>query len=931
MDSDSNGEEIVTAEVRRLDFFIQRAMEELMAGKSETQTRGLIRILAGRPVSVGEVRTRVVQKWGDGLMGRRLLRCFFGDQDANAQSGTRCRAVVKEGAPPEPTSPAKTSVMRTPTPTKPPKPALVAAVRTATSSEHATSGATKTAGGATAIGPVTARATSGDREASTLAPGESVTVEQARTAAAALVALASSVPPTPRRVASDGATSDAGDVVATTSAAAETAVSTERTPTAARGTPAKDDQANDGGKKSTMPVKAPSVPLPPGIKIPKKPMKIIDVRVKRKDTDVSREAGKSDKSRRRADARKGDKRRHSRSSGDSSRRSSTTDGKSSSSHHSSHRSAERGNGSKCDDRKSGERSSSHRRDRSEGDSKRRRRSKTPPRTSSKSRDGAKGRMKSQRGRPHRHEKSEDAATTPKKAKPTTEPRATPVKKTVASVRKSPRSARKAADDTGTTVQRAVGAAISAAQALTSAIVTCAALTLVTTVSTATTPTRAQRFTARTPSRKAAERRGDDTTWCTTIGTRPPTSVSTAASLVSTAASAAATLVRATGVAFSPMGIATATTTTSRTCRSTPGSQQQRDAGSTSPSSSPSPGPTGRRLRFPEGHEGEITKEMLRHALENDKNAGYPDYRSSQDCHGPLERRELDRVIVLSRQMPFRRRYLPDGVQETPDLWETVWSDQYVHWELNRQDFRALQRMDGSCHEFAVDVVNSKGRKEKQRLTVHPACGHVSTGPDFHVFCRTCQLCSEAKLCCTGVRSLCSKGKALDTTDADFLSRVTAIRKNRLEYIRDRGRTMRVVWLGDEKRLEFSLVRRLAYAVGYGAHSLLPELERMIPLTPQPELTREVCDELRALALQERATRDVPLLSSVEVIPLYLCGRRGYQLQMERLVGPLPSLQKLWEEYNREPEVVEARLHAATSGKRNVLAGGEGGCGGAVAG
>ena len=106
--------------------------------------------------------------------------------------------------------------------------------------------------------------------------------------------------------------------------------------------------------------------------------------------------------------------------------------------------------------------------------------------------------------------------------------------------------------------------------------------------------------------------------------------------------------------------------------------------------------------------------------------------------------------------------------------------------------------------------------------------------------------------------------------------------------------MRVVWFGDVKELEFSVIRRLAYAVGYGAHSLEAELERMITLTKEPALTTEICDELRSLALGERATKKVPLLSSIEVIPLYLCGRRGYAQQMARLLGPLPSLQKLWE-------------------------------------
>ena len=78
--------------------------------------------------------------------------------------------------------------------------------------------------------------------------------------------------------------------------------------------------------------------------------------------------------------------------------------------------------------------------------------------------------------------------------------------------------------------------------------------------------------------------------------------------------------------------------------------------------------------------------MLRHALENDANAGYPDYVSLQDCHDPLQRQELDRVVVLSRQMPFRRQHLKEDAQDTPDIWQTIWSDSFVHWELNRKDF-----------------------------------------------------------------------------------------------------------------------------------------------------------------------------------------------------------------------------------------------------
>ena len=221
---------------------------------------------------------------------------------------------------------------------------------------------------------------------------------------------------------------------------------------------------------------------------------------------------------------------------------------------------------------------------------------------------------------------------------------------------------------------AVGGAISAAKAFTTAIVTCAALSLATTLSTVATSSMADsgsgRLVSKAGSRKAARTRTTDAVPATPgIASVGPSWTAAASAMASAAVSG---IVHATGSAFGTHAI-------------TPG------AASVCASVATPKDPTRPYRRHMDFPRGTITRDMLRHALDTDRNGGYVDYVSPQDCHDPLERKVLASEVILSRQMPFRVQYLPAGTAGTEDMWRHVWQDGYTHWELSRADFRALSR------------------------------------------------------------------------------------------------------------------------------------------------------------------------------------------------------------------------------------------------
>ena len=91
-----------------------------------------------------------------------------------------------------------------------------------------------------------------------------------------------------------------------------------------------------------------------------------------------------------------------------------------------------------------------------------------------------------------------------------------------------------------------------------------------------------------------------------------------------------------------------------------------------------------------------------------------------------------------------------------------------------------------------------------------------------------------------------RGRPIGRQTQKFCEPITESRALTLEYIRDRGRRLQVQWLGTEKSLQFSVVRRLAYAIGYGATDLEPELKRMLEIAPDAATLQEIVHELREI-------------------------------------------------------------------------------------
>ena len=904
--SDEDEEQVARRNVF-LDEMVQRALDELTEGKTETRVASLIMILAGGEVHHREALPRIKLKLGDSKAARAVERCFWWPPEER-EADERRRAMTDAAMPPPP-PPAVTSVV-------------------ATTSEAST-GLVSTAGGKETSTEVTA-STSSEAPVVPTPPApatssSSATVSGAATGESALVSTGEDVPEAEPHVAASSAEAtvaggevESGGAVASRTSAASAGREPE-VPAASESDARTEEYALSPmdvdavelhpmtdvvmpvspEPVKTVTVKAPSEPLPPGMRFVKKTPKVIDVRTDAGRGDRKSGAGGATvESGGTGGTKKVDKRRHSRMAPcRESRRDSSPDRKSSSSRHSAHHSSsDRSAGGKRKEKSRSRPSSSRRGSRSAESASKRRRKSVSPKSAKKKTGGSGGGRRSTPSKAGASSAKPKRTPSPRAGAGTAAPEvsgesASKRKSKSAKARRRRPSGRETVPSGSESVlAHAVGGAISAAKAFTSAIVTCAALSLATTLSTVVTSSTADsgggRLVSKAGSRKAARTRTTDAVPATPgISSVGPSWPAAASAMVS---SAVGGMVRATGSAFGTHAI-------------TPG------AASVCASVATPKDPTRPYRRHMDFPRGAITRDMLRHALDTDRNGGYVDYVSPQDCHDPLERKVLPSEVILSRQMPFRVQYLPTGTADTEDMWHYAWRDNYTHWELSRADFRALSRMDGACHQMELFLDG-----KQTTVTVHPACGHLSAYEDFHVFCRTCQICCEGKLCCTGARSLCPKGRALWTTDRRYCAGVTESRSLTLEYIRDRGRRLRVLWLGDRKELEFSVVRRLAYAVGYGASGVEPELRRMLALCKDVGPMEDIVHELRELALEER-TQDIQPIKSVLVVPLYACGRKGYMRQMERLVGKLPSLTTMLKDYTPEA-AAEAKLLAATLGR-----------------
>lgn len=87
-----------------------------------------------------------------------------------------------------------------------------------------------------------------------------------------------------------------------------------------------------------------------------------------------------------------------------------------------------------------------------------------------------------------------------------------------------------------------------------------------------------------------------------------------------------------------------------------------------------------------------------------------------------------------------------------------------------------------------------------------------------------------KLCCTSVKNVCEIGAVVRSASPEDFAKVQTQRRKWMEGVRDRGNLITVRWLGAAEALHNSVLRRLAFAIGAGAQTLVlakDELRRNI--------------------------------------------------------------------------------------------------------
>ena len=313
----------------------------------------------------------------------------------------------------------------------------------------------------------------------------------------------------------------------------------------------------------------------------------------------------------------------------------------------------------------------------------------------------------------------------------------------------------------------------------------------------------------------------------------------------------------------------------------------------------------RRLTALRDYRRPYTIAQVELALQKDENGGYRSLTSKQDCQDPLGIRPLHVPLVMGRDRPARRK-LFGGERANDDSWKEIWLDSLTTWELDRGDFEVLAMQEGCAQTLGVGergVTDDTGSKVQFQIlnTVHSACGHITTGPDFHAYCRACQILSTGGLCCSARRGLCKAGIKYyedKNSNPSFL----AVSKSRTAFVRDTcrsGRRIRLRWFGAEWITEKSHIARLAFAEGLGYTKLAAARERYVAMSTHSNTVRKLANLVKQGAVElVKANKPWPA-RLVDVIPAYLLTKAPYMKLMKGLYGPPPTAQKLQEELNKE--------------------------------
>ena len=356
--------------VRLIDQLIQRAADELYEGKTPERVAGLLQILAGQEIGVQEARTRIAQKFGRGKFATAVEKCFWTSEEREAAETAAAAAAISETPPkPEMTSDPDTSAERL--------------VTVETSAVATTPSVTPAKPDATA-------------EATSATPGDGAGERRAKSPEVR-VAVEGEVDQPPAseamELAADAGAGDARKSVKVTMPSPEpvATVAAESPATITAVTPMDIDASEERrGESTELPVDAasapaaapknPSDPLPPGLKIPRRPRTIVDVRTREEGQGAATGSSTTAASESSSDRRR-EKRRHPAAvPRRESRHGTSPDRKSSSSRHSRHSSSDRSCGARSRGHSSSKPSSSRTRERSSGASSKRRRKSASPRS-----------------------------------------------------------------------------------------------------------------------------------------------------------------------------------------------------------------------------------------------------------------------------------------------------------------------------------------------------------------------------------------------------------------------------------------------------------------------------------------------------------------------------------------------------------------------
>ena len=219
-------------------------------------------------------------------------------------------------------------------------------------------------------------------------------------------------------------------------------------------------------------------------------------------------------------------------------------------------------------------------------------------------------------------------------------------------------------------------------------------------------------------------------------------------------------------------------------------------------------------------------------------------------------------VVLSREHMVTESYL--SVEESADThaWKRVWRDAEQFYLLSDTDASTIARIAGATHFFR--------RALKHGVTISGACGHVNKGFDFHWMCRVCQLISTRRLCCSRLTNACDVGAEFRKRDSEGYERAKNNRFNFMSGVKDRGFPAKLEWLGDRSELQYTVIGRLAFAVGVGAMGLEAALKRFERNSEVLELRdfRTVVARWRNAGASKGPIQEAPF-TSFKITPVFL--------------------------------------------------------------